>query len=80
MANYRFSGYLIIALGLINFRYHTGHAHNFQHSILLITIPGFLILSATFISKAKPFLVSKVGITLVASLVVAEVLWAGLNK
>lgn len=80
MTNYRFSGYLLIALGLINYRYHTGHLHNFQHSIVLITIPGLLILGATFTSKAKPFLVSKVGVGFVSLVVIAGVLWAGLNK
>ena len=79
MTNYRFSGYLLIALGLINLRYHTGHAHNFQHSILL-TVPGLLILGATFVSKAKPFLVSKTGIALTAVVVFSGVVWAGLNK
>lgn len=80
MTNYRFSGYLLVALGLLNFRYHTGHPHNFQHSIVLITIPGLLILGATFTPKAKPFLVSKPGIALIAVVVFAGVLWAGLNK
>lgn len=79
MTNYRFSGYLVTALGLINFRYHNGHAHNFQHSIILV-IPGLLILGSTFVSKAKPFLASKLGITFISVVVVAEVLWAGINK
>ena len=80
MTNYRFSGYLLIALGLLNFRYHTGHPHDFQHSIVLITIPGLLILGATFTPKAKLFLVSKAGIAFVSTVVLAAVLWAALNK
>lgn len=69
-----------MALGLLNFRYHTGHPHNFQHSIVLITIPGLLILGATFSPKAKPFLLSKAGVVTISVIVAAGVIWAAINK
>jgi hypothetical protein len=47
MMNYRWGGYLLIALGLINLRYQTGHSNVLAHS-LVIVIPGALILAATW--------------------------------
>ena len=40
--------YLLIAIGLINLRYQTGHAGVVQHSLTII-IPGAIVLISTFV-------------------------------
>ena len=46
--NYRMGGYLLIAIGLINLRYQSGHGSVLQHSLAII-IPGAILLISTFI-------------------------------
>lgn len=73
MTNYRWGGYLLIALGLINLRYQTGHSHVFAHSLIII-IPGALLLAATWTKSLAATLAKKsikiaamiIGIALVA--------------
>lgn len=79
MSNFRYGGYLLIAIGLINLRYHTGQLNNFQHSALII-VPGLALLGATFIGTGKKFLVTPAGKLLSLIIVVAGVLYAGVNK
>ena len=58
--NYRMGGYLLIAVGLINLRYQTGHNEVLSHSLSII-IPGALLLALTWISGAQQFLKSRIG-------------------
>jgi len=51
-------GYLLIAIGLINLRYQTGHSGVVSHS-LTILIPGALVLAATWIPAFTKRLESK---------------------
>ena len=46
--NYRMGSYLLIAIGLINLRYQTGHPGVVQHSLTII-IPGAIFLASTWI-------------------------------
>jgi len=68
--NYRMGGYLLIAVGLINLRYQTGHNGVLSHSLSII-FPGALLLASTWISGAREFLKSRIGkiLTLVIGLV-----------
>jgi hypothetical protein len=58
MMNYRWGGYLLIALGLINLRYQTGHTNNLAHSLIII-IPGALVLIATWLKPLNGFMAKK---------------------
>jgi len=51
-------GYLLVAIGLINLRYQTGHSGVVQHSLTII-IPGSLLLLATWIPTLASKLQSK---------------------
>ncbi len=53
--NYRMGGYLLIAIGLINLRYQTGHSNVVGHSLIVI-VPGALLLSFTWISSLSKVL------------------------
>jgi len=79
MTNYRWGGYLLTAMGLINLRYHTGHPNNLLHS-LIISIPGVLLLLATWI-KPFPELLQKRPVKIAISVIgIALILYAGINK
>lgn len=80
MTNFRYAGYLMIALGFINLRYHTGHHDNFQHSILLLVIPGTLLLASTFTPKSEALFKKNYVKIFVWVLLCAGVLWALLNS
>jgi hypothetical protein len=62
--NYRMGGYLLIALGLINWQYQNNDADVVTRS-LLIVIPGVLVILMTFIKPLESFLASRVGMTVV---------------
>lgn len=79
MSNFRYGGYLLIALGLINLRYHTGYSNNFQHSAFIV-LPGLAILGATFNETSKKFLATPAGKVLSLVIVAAGVIYAALNK
>lgn len=53
-------GYLLLAVGLINWRYQNEDAGIASRS-LLIAIPGVLIVAMTFIKPLDKFLASKAG-------------------
>ena len=65
--NYRMGGYLLIAIGLINLRYQTGHSSVVTHSLTIIS-PGALLLATTWIpalaKKLETKAVQAVSITL----------------
>ena len=46
--NYRMGAYLLIAIGLINLRYQTGHNGVLTHSLTII-IPGAVLLAITWV-------------------------------
>lgn len=62
--NYRMGGYLLLAVGLINWRYQNADAGIATRS-LLIAIPGVLIVAMTFIKPLNKFLASRVGMAIV---------------
>ena len=51
-------GYLLVAIGLINFRYQTGQSGVVSHSLTII-IPGAILLAATWIPALAKKLESK---------------------
>jgi hypothetical protein len=62
--NYRMGGYLLLALGLINWQYQNNDADVVTRS-LLIVIPGVVVILMTFIKPLDTFLASRVGMTVV---------------
>lgn len=58
MTNYRWGGYLLVALGLINLRYQTGQSNVLGHSLIII-IPGALLLIATWTKPLAATLAKK---------------------
>lgn len=64
--NYRMGGYLLLALGLINWQYQNDDAGVATRS-LLIVVPGVLIIATTFIKPLEAFMGSKVGMALIAA-------------
>ena len=62
--NYRMGGYLLLALGLINWQYQNNDADVVTRS-LLIVIPGVLVILMTFIKPLDSFLGSRVGMSVV---------------
>ena len=57
-------GYLLLALGLINWQYQNNDADVVMRS-LLIVIPGAVVILMTFIKPLDSFLASRVGMTVV---------------
>jgi hypothetical protein len=62
--NYRMGGYLLLAIGLINWRYQNEDAGIASRS-LLVAIPGVIILAMTFIKPLDKFLASRAGMSVV---------------
>ncbi|MCX6427985.1 MAG: hypothetical protein NT152_00080 [Actinobacteria bacterium] len=65
MTNLRFGGYLLVAIGLINLRYQTGHHNALLHSMAIV-VPGLLLLAGTYISATQRILMRKNSQLLVA--------------
>ena len=63
--NYRMGGYLLLALGLINWQYQNNDAGVATRSLLII-LPGVAVIAMTFIKPLDTFLGSKVGMSLIA--------------
>jgi hypothetical protein len=63
--NYRMGGYLLLAVGLINWRYQNADAGIASRS-LLIVIPGVVIVAMTFIKPLDKFLASRAGMAIVS--------------
>ena len=57
-------GYLLLALGLINWQYQNNDADVVTRS-LLIVIPGVVVILMTFIKPFDSFLASRVGMSVV---------------
>jgi hypothetical protein len=62
--NYRMGGYLLLAVGLINWQYQNADAGIASRS-LLIVIPGVVIVAMTFIKPLDKFLASRAGMVIV---------------
>ena len=62
--NYRMGGYLLLALGLINWQYQNNDADVVTRS-LLIVIPGAVVILMTFIKPLDSFLASRKGMSVV---------------
>jgi hypothetical protein len=58
-------GYLLLALGLINWQYQNNDAGVATRS-LLIVVPGVVVIAMTFIKPLEAFMGSKVGMSLIA--------------
>ncbi|CAB4936355.1 unannotated protein [freshwater metagenome] len=76
--NYRMGGYLLIAVGLINLRYQTGHNGVLLHSLIII-IPGVLLLASTWRSSAMRFLQMRAGKTLAIVIGLALIAYSIIN-
>ena len=63
--NYRMGGYLLLALGLINWQYQNNDAGVVTRS-LLILMPGVVVIAMTFIKPLDAFMGSRVGMSLIA--------------
>ena len=57
-------GYLLLALGLINWQYQNNDADVVTRS-LLIVIPGAVVILMTFIKPLDSFLASRLGMSIV---------------
>jgi hypothetical protein len=64
--NYRMGGYLLLAIGFINWQYQNNDAGVATRS-LLIVIPGALIILMTFIKPLDRFMGSRVGMSLITA-------------
>jgi hypothetical protein len=62
--NYRMGGYLLLAVGLINWQYQNADEGIASRS-LLIAIPGVVIVAMTFIKPLDKFLASRAGMAIV---------------
>ena len=76
--NYRMASYLLLAIGLINLRYQTGHDGVLSNS-LAIVIPGLAMLFLTFVKGSHSFLAKREVMALLAILGAALVAWAITN-
>ena len=76
--NYRMAGYLLLAIGLINLRYQTGHSNVLAHSLFII-VPGVLLIGVTFLRSAQNFLAKREVMWVLAALGAALVVWAITN-
>jgi hypothetical protein len=76
--NYRMAGYLLLAVGLINWRYQNADAGVASRS-LLIAIPGVIVIAMTYIKPLDTFLASRAGMTIMSVLGAALVGLSFLN-
>jgi hypothetical protein len=79
MNNLRYGGYLLVALGLINLRYQTGHHNVLIHS-LTIVIPGLILLAATFTKATQKYLANRTVQSVVGIIAVLLVIYSFTNK
>ena len=78
MTNYRWGGYLLIAIGLLNLRYQTGEPGVLTHSLIILS-PGVLVLIMTVIPATVKILNTK-GAKMISIIVgVATIIYSGMN-
>ncbi len=58
-------GYLLLALGLINWQYQNNDAGVATRSLLIVA-PGVVVIAMTFFKPLEAFMGSKVGMSLIA--------------
>ena len=76
--NYRMGGYLLIAIGLINLRYQSGHSNVLGRSLIMIA-PGTVLLGSTWISSLSKVLNHRLTKVLALSVGLGLVAFAILN-
>jgi hypothetical protein len=78
MTNYRWGGYLLVAIGLLNLRYQTGEPGVVRNSLIILA-PGALILILSFIPKTAVMLRSKTAQKISIVIGLAAILFAAIN-
>jgi len=78
MTNYRWGGYLLVAMGLLNLRYQTGQPGVITHSLIILT-PGAVILIMSFMPKTAAILQTKTARNISLIVGIAAIVYAALN-
>jgi len=78
MTNYRWGGYLLVAMGLLNLRYQTGQPGVLTNSLIILT-PGAVILIMSFIPKTAALLNTKIAQRISLVVGIAAIVFAALN-
>jgi hypothetical protein len=78
MTNYRWGGYLLVAMGLLNLRYQTGQPGVVTHSLIILT-PGAIILIMSFIPKTAAILNTKTAKNISLIIGLATIIYAAIN-
>jgi hypothetical protein len=78
MTNYRWGGYLLVAMGLLNLRYQTGQPGVITHSLIILT-PGAVILIMSFMPKTAEILKTKTARNISLIVGIAAIVYAALN-
>ena len=78
MTNYRWGGYLLIAMGLLNLRYQTGQPGVLTNSLIILT-PGAVILVMSFIPKTAALLNTKIAQRISLVVGIAAIIFAAIN-
>jgi len=78
MTNYRWGGYLLVAMGLLNLRYQTGQPGVILHSLIILT-PGAVILIMSFIPKTAVLLNTKLARSISIAVGIAAIVYAAIN-
>ncbi len=78
MTNYRWGGYLLIAIGLLNLRYQTGQPGVLTHSLIILS-PGVLVLIMTVIPTTVKILNTKSAKMISIVIGIATIIYSGIN-
>jgi len=78
MTNYRWGGYLLVAMGLLNLRYQTGQPGVVTHSLIILT-PGAVILIMSFIPATIKILQNKNSKIISLIVGIATIVYAAIN-
>ena len=78
MTNYRWGGYLLVAMGLLNLRYQTGQPGVVTHSLIILT-PGAIILIMSFIPKTAAILNTQTAKNISLIVGLATIIYAAIN-
>ncbi len=78
MTNYRWGGYLLVAMGLLNLRYQTGEPGVVTKSLIILT-PGVVILIMSFIPKTARLLDTKLAQRISLVVGIAAIIFAAVN-
>jgi hypothetical protein len=78
MTNYRWGGYLLVAMGLLNLRYQTGESGVVTNSLIILT-PGVVILIMSFIPKTARLLDTKLAQRISLVVGIAAIIFAAVN-